>query len=273
MTQKVKVLIGDDTIEQGLTWAGVFKARGMYAVTRPKQGKVILDSVLSDAPDVLIVEAKMPELDAVSLLNELSRLKSNSNEPGSGGLPVPSPMVIVISNYDSAHLEREIMSAGAKYYMVKPFEPKTLAERVQNILVSGQGIKDVTYNVHHDLPDDLEYLVTDIIHQIGIPAHIKGYHYLRSAIILCVEDTEMMNSITKLLYPEVADKYSTTPSRVERAIRHAIEIAWDRGDVETLNGFFGYTIHTGRGKPTNSEFIALISDKIRLRLKGKSYTV
>ncbi|MDR1753287.1 MAG: sporulation transcription factor Spo0A [Eubacterium sp.] len=272
MTHKVKVLIGDDTIEQGLTWAGVFKLRGMYAFTRPKHGKIILNSVLSDGPDVLIIEAKMPELDAVSLLNELSKLKS-ANASSSGEPAIHLPVVIVISNYDSAHLEQEIMNAGAKYYMVKPFEAKTLAERVQNILASGNGIKNITYNAHHGLPDDLEYLVTEIIHQIGIPAHIKGYHYLRRAIILCVEAAEMMDSITKLLYPEVAEKYSTTPSRVERAIRHAIEIAWDRGDVETLNSFFGYTINTGRGKPTNSEFIALTSDKIRLRLKGKSYTV
>ncbi|MCL2086680.1 MAG: sporulation transcription factor Spo0A [Oscillospiraceae bacterium] len=262
MIQKTKVLIGDDTVDQGLAWAGVFKAKGMYAITRPKHGKIILDSVLNDMPDVLIIEAKMPEYDAVSILNELSKTSKT-----------PKPSVVVISNYDSPHLESEIMSAGAKYYMVKPFEPSVLAQRVENILAAGTSLQNVTYNVHQTPPDDLEFVVTDIIHQIGIPAHIKGYHYLRSAIILCVDDVEMMNSITKLLYPQVAQKYSTTSSRVERAIRHAIEIAWDRGDIETLNSFFGYTIHTGRGKPTNSEFIALISDKIRLQLKGKSYTL
>ncbi|WP_312644577.1 sporulation initiation factor Spo0A C-terminal domain-containing protein, partial [Hydrogenoanaerobacterium sp.] len=115
---------------------------------------------------------------------------------------------------------------------------------------------------------DIEMMVTEIIHQIGVPAHIKGYHYLRESIVLCIEDHDIINSVTKQLYPTVAKRYNTTSSRVERAIRHAIEVAWDRGDVDTLNSYFGYTIHNSRGKPTNSEFIALISDKLTLRLKG-----
>ena len=114
---------------------------------------------------------------------------------------------------------------------------------------------------------DLELMVTDIIHQIGVPAHIKGYHYLREAIMLSIKNAEIINSVTKLLYPTVAKKYATTASRVERAIRHAIEVAWDRGDIDVLNGYFGYTIQVERGKPTNSEFIAMISDKLRLKLK------
>lgn len=113
----------------------------------------------------------------------------------------------------------------------------------------------------------MELMVTEMIHQIGVPAHIKGYHYLREAILLSVEDPEVMNAVTKVLYPTVAKKFGTTPSRVERAIRHAIEVAWDRGDVDTLNSYFGYTIHNSRGKPTNSEFIAMLSDKLRLTLK------
>ena len=117
---------------------------------------------------------------------------------------------------------------------------------------------------------DLEVVVTEMIHQLGVPAHIKGYHYLRRAIIHSVNDPEMLESVTKLMYPTVAKEYSTTPSRVERAIRHAIEIAWDRGDVEILNSFFGYTVNTGKGKPTNSEFIALIADKIKLKYRSKT---
>jgi len=183
----------------------------------------------------------------------------------------------VIANYDSPQTEREVMEAGAKYYMVKPFEANVLSVKIENILkagvqpVSGQlNLKNVSYNIHETVPDNIEYVVTDIIHQIGIPAHIKGYHYLRTAILLAVDDGEMINCITKLLYPTVAKQYSTTSSRVERAIRHAIEIAWDRGNVDTLNGFFGYTIHTAKGKPTNSEFIALIADKLKLKFKGTS---
>jgi two-component system response regulator (stage 0 sporulation protein A) len=259
MTNKTKVLIGDDSLEQGVAWANVLKTMGLFAVTRQKNGKVILDSIKSDVPDVVIVEAKMPELDAVALIQELKNIRDKL------------PIIIVIANYDSSQVEKEVMEAGAKYYMVKPFEAKTLANRVMKLIESNQqDQKYVSYKLHDDVREDIEYIVTDIIHQIGIPAHIKGYHYLRTAILLSVDDSEMINCVTKLLYPTVAKEYNTTSSRVERAIRHAIEIAWDRGDVDILNSFFGYTIHTARGKPTNSEFIALIADKLRLQYKGKT---
>ena len=161
------------------------------------------------------------------------------------------------------------MTAGAAYFMLKPFDVKILGERIKAMLNIDTDISAET--VHPRMkptPANLEIIVTDIIHQIGVPAHIKGYHYLREAIICSVNDKEMLESVTKLLYPAVAKKFATTPSRVERAIRHAIEIAWDRGDIDTLNSFFGYTINTGKGKPTNSEFIALITDKIRLKFNA-----
>lgn len=250
MTEKIKVLIGDDSSEFGLTWASKLKEEGMFAVTRQKNGKVILESVKHDMPNVLIIEAKMPEYDAAALISEI-RFQTNK-----------LPIVIVVSNISSPELEKEIMDAGASYFLVKPFATDHLVKKVKALysfragaIASGNG---------REL-NNIEYIVTDIIHQIGIPAHIKGYHYLRTAIILSIGDNDMINSVTKLLYPTVAQKYSTTSSRVERAIRHAIEIAWDRGDVDVLNGLFGYTIHTARGKPTNSEFIALIADKLRLQ--------
>lgn len=248
MNDKIKILIGDDSAEYGLTWASILKKEGMFTATRHKNGKVILDSVRNDMPDFLIIEAKMPELDAASLLDEIRKAK--------GELPI----TIVVSNIHSPELEKEIMEAGASYFMVRPFSPEILVNKVRSL----RSYKKVAAPELHKELTNIEYVVTDIIHRIGIPAHIKGYHYLRTAIILSVNDDEMLNSITKLLYPTVAQKYSTTSSRVERAIRHAIEIAWDRGDVDVLNSLFGYTIHTSRGKPTNSEFIALIADKIRL---------
>ncbi|MDR2559292.1 MAG: sporulation transcription factor Spo0A [Oscillospiraceae bacterium] len=262
-TKQFKVLIGDDSMENGLAWASLLKQKGMYAVTRPRNGKVIFDTLRHELPDVLVIDAKMPEFDAVSLMTKIKDELSKT------------PITIVVSNYDSPQVEREVMDAGARYYMVRPFEPAALAARVENLIggvTAGSGIGgnvNVEYNVHDSVPNDIEYVVTEIIHQIGIPAHIKGYHYLRTAILLSVEDNEMINCVTKLLYPTVAKKYTTTSSRVERAIRHAIEIAWDRGDVEILNSFFGYTIHTQRGKPTNSEFIALIADKLRLQFKNR----
>jgi two-component system response regulator (stage 0 sporulation protein A) len=264
MTKKqIRVLIGDDSSDSGMTWARSLMTIGMYAITRQKNGKVLLDTLKSDRFDVVVMEAKMPEFDAVTLINEMNKELDYS------------PIVIVIANYDSPQIEREVMEAGAKYYMVKPFEPHVLGVKIERILEietlgihSSLNMKNVSYNIHETVPDNIEYVVTDIIHQIGIPAHIKGYHYLRTAILLSVDNSEMINCITKMLYPTVAKQYDTTSSRVERAIRHAIEIAWDRGNVDTLNGFFGYTIHTSKGKPTNSEFIALIADKLKLKFKN-----
>ena len=154
------------------------------------------------------------------------------------------------------------MSIGEAYYLIKPFDVKMLGERISAICDRTKAISTTQTN------EDIEVSVTEIIHQIGVPAHIKGYHYLRTAIMLSINDSEMINSVTKMLYPTVAEIYQTTPSRVERAIRHAIEIAWDRGDIETIDSLFGYTVQNCKGKPTNSEFIALIADKLRLQYKS-----
>lgn len=264
--KQIRVLIGDDSADSGMAWARALIAEGMYAITRRKNGKTLLNTLKTDKYDAVIMEAKMPELDAASLIGEIRKQLDYF------------PAIIVIVNYDSSQIEREVMEAGASYYMVKPFETKILAPRIKGLLEKAETVpalleeKKVSYNIHESVPNNIEHAVTDIIHQIGIPAHIKGYHYLRTAILLCVEDSEMINSVTKLLYPTVAKRYATMSSRVERAIRHAIEIAWDRGNVDTLNSFFGYTIHTAKGKPTNSEFIALIADKLVLRFKRPNIT-
>ena len=150
------------------------------------------------------------------------------------------------------------MLAGADYYFLKPFSPETAAERI--VQLSGGGSQPE----QHSEPADLELTVTEILHQIGVPAHIKGYYYLRSSIKMVVEDQSILSAITKRLYPDVAKEFGTTASRVERAIRHAIEVAWDRGNVEVLEQYFGYTINSSRGKPTNSEFVAMIADKINM---------
>ena len=174
---------------------------------------------------------------------------------------------MALSSYDNQRLERETLMAGASYYFLKPIDINTMAERI--IKLSGWRSESSPVVVKDNVVTDteLEIMITDIIHQIGVPAHIKGYHYLREAIKLSVKNDEIINSVTKLLYPTVAKKHNTTSSRVERAIRHAIEVAWDRGDIDVLNSYFGYTVQNERGKPTNSEFIAMISDKLRLRLK------
>lgn len=252
MSQILKILIGDDSLELGIAWATGFKEVGLYAITRPKKGRLLLDYAQSEKPSAIILDAKMPEMDTCEVIKGIRDLQGYS------------PLIVVTANYDSPKVEREVMDAGADYYMVRPFETTSLVNKVMSML--GEQKADAEPR-KKDTPD-IEWIVTDIIHQIGIPAHIKGYHYLRTAIILCVNNSEMIDSVTKLLYPTVAKLYATTPSRVERAIRHAIEIAWDRGDVDTLDSYFGYTIHTSKGKPTNSEFVALIADKLRLKFKS-----
>ena len=200
----------------------------------------------------------MPGLDAIGVIKGLKSLR----------LP-KLPQIMVMSSYDKPNLEREVLLAGADYYFLKPFDADMMAERILSL--SGKSHVEPlqhTAAVPPAAPNStLEMRVTDIIHQIGVPAHIKGYQYLRDAILLSIEDDEIINAVTKRLYPSVAKMHNTTSSRVERAIRHAIEVAWDRGDVDVLNSYFGYTIHNGRGKPTNSEFIAMIADKFRLQLK------
>lgn len=255
MEKKIKVIIADDSTEFGQNCANALKSYGMEVILCSKDGKRLLDGIHRDKPNVVVADVFMPNIDILGVLNEIKSIDERNR-----------PLVMAVSGYDNPMLEKETLSAGAGYYFIKPFDTNTLAERI--IRLSGWKGADkpvVKDNVVCD--GDLEMMVTEIIHQIGVPAHIKGYHYLREAIILSVKDLEMINSVTKLLYPTVAKKNQTTSSRVERAIRHAIEVAWDRGDVDVLNSYFGYTIHNGRGKPTNSEFIAMIADKLRLRLK------
>jgi two-component system response regulator (stage 0 sporulation protein A) len=177
------------------------------------------------------------------------------------------PLVMVISEYANPRLEKEILEAGACYYFLRPIDINVMAERIIKLSGWKNEKTPLVLNNTNVGDNELEIMVTEILHQIGVPAHIKGYHYLRESIVLSIKNSEVINSVTKLLYPTIAKSYSTTASRVERAIRHAIEVAWDRGDVDTLNSYFGYTIQNSRGKPTNSEFIAMIADNLRLKYK------
>lgn len=248
MTNQIKVLIGNDSADCGMAWAGALKSAGMYAITRRCDGNSVLNSIKSESPDAAVLEAKMPFCDAVEVIRRLKAEKKYV------------PNVIIVSNGFDAALEREAASLGA-YVALKPLDTKMLVAKINEMC----GICEKTPEKPNNA--DLEIAVTNIIHQVGIPAHIKGYHYLRTAIMLSVNNDEMINSITKLLYPTIAKTYQTTSSRVERAIRHAIEIAWDRGNIDVLENIFSYTVHTSRGKPTNSEFIALIADHLRLKFK------
>lgn len=254
MTNQTKIIVTQDGKESSLHLVKFLKDSGFDVKAIDKDGSKVLSSVKDFSPDVLLIDAFMLRLDAIEVLKQLKTLPSEKR-----------PIVALMSSSDNSSFEREVLDAGADYYFLKPFDLNTMAERLKQISKWNSKEKSTVFRT----ADELEVVVSDIMRQIGVPAHIKGYQYLRQAILLTVSQPDLMHSVTKELYPTVAKTNKTTPSRVERAIRHAIEVAWDRGDVDVLSSYFGYTIQNTRGKPTNSEFIAMISDKLRLS-KGKA---
>ncbi|MBQ9414418.1 MAG: sporulation transcription factor Spo0A [Clostridia bacterium] len=257
MEKAIKVLLADNSEQFGRPCANVMRGHGLDVITVAKDGRQVLEAITQKHPDVVIMDFFLPRLDAIGVM------KGVLGKPDGD-----KPHFMIMSGFDNASLEQEAMQAGADYYFLKPFDANQMSDRIISLcsrkkLEALPRIDRAATSGQHSL----EIRVTEIIHQIGVPAHIKGYQYLRDAILMAIEDEEIINAVTKRLYPAVAKKHGTTSSRVERAIRHAIEVAWDRGDVDVLNSYFGYTIHGSRGKPTNSEFIAMISDKFRLQLK------
>lgn len=250
MIGNLSVLLTDEKDDAGLKLANVLRSNRMDVKVCAKNGAELLRYYEELHPDVIIMDAFLQHIDAMGVISRIN-MKD----------PVKRPLIIVMSGIDNPNFEREITKCGVDYYFLKPIEPQTMAERIIQI----SSWRGVGITAHHEAQEDLNVTITEILHQIGVPAHIKGYQYVREAIRLSVEDPEMLNSVTKILYPTVAKTFGSTSSRVERAIRHGIEVAWDRGDVEVLNSYFGYTIQSQRGKPTNSEFVAMISDKIRLK--------
>jgi two-component system response regulator (stage 0 sporulation protein A) len=204
-------------------------------------------------PEVVILDIIMPHLDGIGVLEKFV----------GSALPY-RPKFIVLTALGQEAITQRAVELGADYYVVKPFNFSVLASRIRQL---GDGTATKTPFVVPSKPRNLDMAVTNIIHEIGVPAHIKGYHYLRDAILMVVDEINLLGGITKELYPMIAQKYNTTPSRVERAIRHAIELAWDRGNVDAISKFFGYTVNMAKGKPTNSEFIAMIADKLRLETR------
>lgn len=250
MERKFKVLVAESD-EFGKECAKELAKSGFEAVTCAKDGDKIISLLEAQGFDAVLMDAFMPNADAIDVLEFMA---------GSSA----KPLVLILSSVDNAQLEEQLMSEGADYYLLKPVSAQSVSRKIEKLSMWQSRQKGRT--AANEL--DMEVIISDIMRQIGVPAHIKGYQYLRTAIKLSVSDSEMLSSVTKLLYPTVAKMYATTPSRVERAIRHAIEVAWDRGDVDVLSSYFGYTIQSQRGKPTNSEFIAMIADKLRLTLKS-----
>ena len=235
----------------GLT-AALQRAGGFQVVGTATDGEQAQRSIAQLKPDVLVLDLMLSKQDGISVLKNLSGMEKK-------------PVVLATSCFVSDYVSAAVAGLGVRYLMLKPCDMTALVERLEEFR-GGESLRLAAPRRMDKT--SIESMVTGIIHEIGVPAHIKGYQYLREAIIIAVNDLDVINAITKVLYPQVAKTFQTTPSRVERAIRHAIEVAWDRGDLDTLQRFFGYTVSNTKGKPTNSEFIALIADKLQLQLKS-----
>ena len=227
------------------------------AVTCADNGTLALDILKANTFDLILLDIIMPKLDGIGVLERLQTEDLSKR-----------PIIIMVSAMGQENVCEEAMELGASYFILKPFDLRTIIKQIKQAKIKQQiperPFVSVPEKIHGLTENQLEIIITNMIHEIGVPAHIKGYQYLRDSIMMAVCDMDILNSITKQLYPSIAQKFDTTPSRVERAIRHAIEVAWGRGNMDTIDALFGYTIHAGKGKPTNSEFIALIADKIRL---------
>ncbi len=259
MEYTTKILIADESpASRSHMREGLLRA-GYHNIEEAANGEEALLKISHYRPDIVLVDVWLSKLDGIGVLR--SARQSMEKEA--------LPAFILISSVSNQNIFIRATEAGAELCLLKPVNLQSLADHIQSIVSRRQADIPAAamQSTAVDITPDIESQVTQIIHQIGVPAHIKGYQYLRTAILLTVRDSDIINSVTKILYPSVAKKYATTTSRVERAIRHAIEVAWDRGDVDTLNSYFGYTIQNNRGKPTNSEFIAMIADNLRLKYK------
>ena len=266
--REVNVAIADDN-ERILDMLGeiIEQDHDLNLIGKANNGEDMYHLIKEKEPDVVLLDLIMPKLDGLSVMEKINADDQITKRPE----------FIVVTAVGQERITEDAFDLGADYFMLKPFDNKMLLNRIKHIRRAGerrvremnrprQKEEENTYN-----SGNLETDVTDIIHEIGVPAHIKGYQYLRDAITISVEEKEMLVSVTKVLNPTIAKKHGTTSSRVERAIRHAIEVAWSRGKMDTIDALFGYTVSTGKGKPTNSEFIALIADKIRLEYKNRSF--
>ncbi|MBQ8719323.1 MAG: sporulation transcription factor Spo0A [Clostridia bacterium] len=262
MTTKIKVLLvdADEDMRRAIS-AAISETTDLLLVGMTDDGEQVTELVRRFEPDVVVLDLVLRQSDGIEVVQALRRAKLHTH-------------IIIHTRFYTQYVITECAAMGADYFVPKGKSLSLLLDRVR--AVAAPRVPDYPGVPVGEAPQpqapDLETMVTDIIHEIGVPAHIKGYQYLREAIILTINDMEIINAVTKVLYPEVARKFNTTPSRVERAIRHAIEVAWDRGDIEVLQKFFGYTVSNIKGKPTNSEFIAMIADSLTLRRKQMTTT-
>ena len=264
----VTVAIADDNRDFcGILKDYFDKQSGIQVLWTAHDGEEAIEMMKRQAPDVLLLDIIMPKLDGLGVMERTASIESCHNTK-----------TIIISAIGQESIIQKAINLGSEYYIVKPFDLNILVKRIQelagkgfhvtNAITKKATMENTMNQVIENKGTSLEVEITNIIHEIGVPAHIKGYQYIRYAIAMVVHNIDLLSAVTKELYPEIAKEYNTTPSRVERAIRHAIEVAWNRGKIDTIDKLFGYTVHTDKGKPTNSEFIAIIADKLRLERKA-----
>ena len=252
MEHATSIFIADSTEEFCSSLIAQLQRVGGFQIAgTANDGEQAIRLITEKKPDILVLDLMLSKQDGISVLKAIDRMEHR-------------PVTLATSGFVTEYVANAAASLGVRYLMLKPCDMTAVAERLEEI----RGGESLRFPIRRTDKTSIETMVTGIIHEIGVPAHIKGYQYLREAIIIAVNDMDVINAITKVLYPQVAKTFQTTPSRVERAIRHAIEVAWDRGDLDTLQRFFGYTVSNTKGKPTNSEFIALIADKLQLQLKS-----
>lgn len=264
--QKVKILIADDNKDFCSILSEYLSAQPDFEVIGiAKDGLEVVDLLEKIYPDIIILDIIMPHLDGLGVLERINSMQLEK-----------IPKIIVLSAVGQDKITQRALTLGAEYYVVKPFDMEVFSKRIREcmgitnedtIRVNSNYIQPSSAALASNQAHELETAITNIIHEVGVPAHIKGYVYLREAITMVVYNLGLLSAITKEIYPKISAKHNTTPSRVERAIRHAIEVAWSRGRVDVINNLFGYTIHNVKGKPTNGEFIAMIADKLRIELK------
>ena len=253
MDNHTSVVIADNSEEFCSALTGALHQTDRFRVLdTANDGERAIALISEQKPEILVLDMMLAKKDGISVLKAIGALEHK-------------PTVLATSGFITDYVASAAANLGVRYLMLKPCDTSAVVERLEEIR-GGENLR--TPAARHSNQQNIETMVTNIIHEIGVPAHIKGYQYLREAIIIAVEDMDVINAITKILYPQVAKTFQTTPSRVERAIRHAIEVAWDRGDLDTLQKFFGYTVSNTKGKPTNSEFIALIADKLQLQMRS-----
>ncbi|SEB13012.1 two-component system, response regulator, stage 0 sporulation protein A [Thalassobacillus cyri] len=257
--EKIKIGLADDNRELIKLLEEYFEdIKDVEVVGTSYNGKECLEMLKETTPDVLVLDIIMPHMDGLAVLSQMKQLELKKK-----------PSVIMLTAFGQEEVTKKAVDLGASYFMLKPFDLDSLTDQIRQIHGSNDPIsKAIGTSAKSGQKPDLNTSITHIIHEIGVPAHIKGYMYLREAISMVYNDIELLGSITKVLYPDIAKKYQTTASRVERAIRHAIEVAWNRGNVESISSLFGYTISNTKAKPTNSEFIAMVADRLRLEHKA-----